>query len=85
MSHHGGAKPGHLNPIDQLTPAIAVLSEGQMLAATANAARAGPHTTAAIPAARGPVELPLGIHHADVVDPGAEVIARVFESPALRA
>lgn len=75
----GGAKPGDRTMIDALQPALEVLDKG--LAAAARAARKGADATADITEARAGRSSYVG---ADKLrgnnDPGAEAVARLFES-----
>jgi dihydroxyacetone kinase len=80
----GGARPGDRTMIDALLPALEALPEG--LAAAARAARAGADLTATITRAKAGratyiAEAKLAGHN----DPGAEAVARLFESLAREA
>ena len=77
----GGAGPGDRTMIDALHPALEALSDG--LSGAAAAARAGANSTAGITRARAGrasylAEANLAGHN----DPGAEAVARLFESLA---
>lgn len=82
MQHYGGAKEGDRTMLDALIPAIRVLNEGGSMKDAAIAARSGADHTADLQAKAGraahvPKEKQQG--HAD---PGAEAIARIFETAA---
>lgn len=83
MEQYGGAKVGDRTMIDALDPAFSALSDGKSLTEAAKAARAGADNTKNISktqfgrSAYVPEELLAGIP-----DPGAEAMARVFETVA---
>ena len=75
----GGAKPGDRTMIDALQPALDVLDQG--IDAAARAARAGADATAKITQARAGRSSYVGADKlAGNNDPGAEAVARLFES-----
>lgn len=75
----GGAKPGDRTMIDALLPAIDALPGG--LAAAASAARLGANRTATLSKANaGRAAYISADHLPGHADPGAEAVARVFES-----
>jgi len=75
----GGAKPGDRTMIDALQPALDVLDQG--IEAAARAARAGADATAKITQARAGRSSYVGADKlAGNNDPGAEAVARLFES-----
>lgn len=79
----GGAKPGDRTMIDALAPALQALPEG--LAAAAKAARAGADKTATMTRAKaGRASYLSEDKLAGHVDPGAEGVARLFETLARR-
>lgn len=80
MQQYGGAALGDRTMLDALIPAVEALLKGESLPAASSAARQGAAGTAHIQAKAGraaqvPQEAQLG--H---VDPGAEAIARIFET-----
>ncbi|MEZ5754774.1 MAG: dihydroxyacetone kinase subunit DhaK [Paracoccaceae bacterium] len=75
----GGAAPGHRTMIDALAPALAALPQG--LPAAAAAARKGADATAAMTRAKaGRASYLTADKLAGFNDPGAEGVARLFES-----
>jgi dihydroxyacetone kinase len=77
----GGAKPGDRTMIDALAPALKALPEG--LTAAAKAARAGADKTATMTRAKaGRASYLSEDKLAGHVDPGAEGVARLFETLA---
>ena len=83
MRDVGGAGPGDRTMIDALAPALEALPDG--IAAAAKAARAGADATAEITRARaGRASYVSASNLEGHADPGAEAVARVFESLAAR-
>lgn len=81
MKEIGGAKPGDRTMIDALHPALTRLDEG--LGAAASAARGGASATATMAKAQAGRASYVGSAQLDgVTDPGAEAVARLFESLA---
>lgn len=77
----GGARPGDRTMIDALTPALAALPEG--FAAAAKAARQGAdHTASIVKAKAGRASYISEDRLIGHNDPGAEAVARLFESLA---
>lgn len=77
----GGAQPGHRTMIDALAPALAALPQG--LAAAAGAARKGADATAGMTRAKaGRASYLSADKLAGFNDPGAEGVARLFETLA---
>jgi ATP-dependent dihydroxyacetone kinase len=77
----GGAQPGHRTMIDALAPALAALPNG--LAAAAEAARKGADATAGMTRAKaGRASYLSADKLAGFNDPGAEGVARLFETLA---
>lgn len=77
----GGAQPGHRTMIDALAPALAALPQGVQAAALA--ARKGADATAAMTRAKaGRASYLSADKLAGHVDPGAEGVARLFETLA---
>ncbi|WP_136246944.1 dihydroxyacetone kinase subunit DhaK [Halomonas borealis] len=83
MQEYGGARAGDRTMLDALLPAITALEEGNSLVEAAQAARTGADATASLTTANAgrsayvPESALKGI-----VDPGAEAVARVFETLA---
>ncbi|GBR27759.1 dihydroxyacetone kinase [Acetobacter orleanensis NRIC 0473] len=85
MQQHGGAKPGDRTMIDALHPAFTVLAARGTLAEAAQAARAGADATGRMTHANaGRASYVPDAKLANVPDPGAEAIARLFEALASR-
>ncbi|MBS1015946.1 dihydroxyacetone kinase subunit DhaK [Acetobacter persici] len=83
MQQHGGAKPGDRTMIDALHPAFTVLAAGGTLAEVAQAAREGADATRRMTHANaGRASYVPDAKLANVPDPGAEAIARMFEALA---
>ena len=82
MQHYGGAKAGDRTMLDALIPAIDALAEGGSLADAAKAARKGADATAQMLAKAGRAALVPKEDQLGHSDPGAEAIARVFETLA---
>ena len=81
MQHYGGAKRGDRTMLDALVPAVEVLREGGDLAAAAKAAREGADATANITKAGAGRAAYVRAEALDgVIDPGAEAVARVFQT-----
>jgi dihydroxyacetone kinase len=84
LKRYGGARRGDRTLIDALEPAIEALADG--LPAAAAAARAGADATAEMSKARaGRAAYIREDALTGVVDPGAEAVARIFESLAAGA
>ena len=80
----GGAKPGDRTMIDALAPAVAALPDG--VVAASHAARAGADATAAMTRAKaGRASYLSQDRLAGHRDPGAEGVARLFETLARRS
>lgn len=83
MQHHGGAKPGDRTMIDALHPAFTTLANGSTLKEAAVAARKGADATKSMTHANaGRASYVPDAKLANVPDPGAEAIARLFEALA---
>lgn len=83
MQEIGGAGPGDRTMIDALEPALTVLPQG--IEAAARAARAGANRTADMAHARAGRAAYINADHLrGHADPGAEAVARLFESLAAR-
>jgi len=81
MQQVGGAQLGDRTMVDALSPALAALNEG--LAASATAARAGANATASMRKARsGRASYVSADQLVGHTDPGAEAVARIFETLA---
>ncbi|MEO3405031.1 dihydroxyacetone kinase subunit DhaK [Mucilaginibacter sp. CAU 1740] len=84
IKDYGGAQTGDRTMIDALEPALMALAGGSTVRQAAEAARAGAESTKTILHTKFGRSSYLGEHSlAGVPDPGAEVVARVFESIAL--
>ncbi|WP_251978412.1 dihydroxyacetone kinase subunit DhaK [Salinicola avicenniae] len=83
MQTYGGAKPGDRTMLDALVPAIESLQRGESLSQAAQAARDGAQATATLTRANAgrSAYVPESALQG-VVDPGAEAVARVFETLA---
>ncbi|ASZ12632.1 dihydroxyacetone kinase subunit DhaK [Chitinophaga pendula] len=83
MKALGGAKPGDRTMVDALEPALTALAQHASLATVAARARAGAEHTKSITHTQfgRSSYLPAAILQ-DVPDPGAEIVARVFEQLA---
>ena len=79
MQLYGGAAPGDRTMIDALQPALLRLAQGGSLRQAAAAARAGAEATRAMAARAGRAAYVPSSTLADVIDPGAEAVARLFE------
>ena len=85
MQHYGGAKQGDRTMLDALIPAIETLANGSTPDATARAARAGAEETGRMrKAGAGRSSLVPEQALDGVIDPGAEAVARLFETLAGR-
>lgn len=83
MQHYGGAERGDRTLLDALMPAVEALDAGQGLAEAARAAREGANATAEMgKAGAGRSSLVPEASLKGVVDPGAEAVARFFETLA---
>ncbi len=83
MQHHGGAEPGDRTMVDALGPAIEALQAGDGVDGAATAAREGANATAEMDQASAGRSSYLSDDALEgVTDPGAEVVARVFEALA---
>ncbi len=83
MMEYGGAEVGHRTMVDALVPALDALCAGGSLQDAASAARAGADSTQAMTRARsGRSAYVPEASLSGVTDPGAEGVARVFESLA---
>ncbi|SEB14341.1 dihydroxyacetone kinase subunit L [Pedobacter hartonius] len=83
VKNYGGAEKGDRTMIDALQPAFEALANHESLAAAAQQARAGAeHTKTVINTKFGRSSYLSEAVLRDVPDPGAEVIARVFEKIA---
>jgi len=81
MMQYGGAQLGDRTMLDALLPGLEALLDGKSVDEAARAARKGANRTARMKKARAGRSSYVGADHlAGVVDPGAEVVARVFES-----
>ncbi|SNB78704.1 homodimeric dihydroxyacetone kinase [Arboricoccus pini] len=79
MMAYGGAKPGDRTMIDALAPAIGCLARGETLRAAADAARKGADETTRMAEARaGRASYIRAESLSGHIDPGAEIVARVF-------
>lgn len=86
MQQHGGAKPGDRTMIDALHPAFTVLATNGTLAEAAQAARNGADATKRMTHANaGRASYVPDAKLANVPDPGAEAIARMFEALASKS
>lgn len=86
MQQHGGAKPGDRTMIDALHPAFEALVKNGSLTDAAQAARAGADSTKTMTHANaGRASYVPDATLANVPDPGAEAIARLFEALARQA
>lgn len=82
MMEHGGAEPGDRTLIDALDPAVSALEDGGDLSAAAAAAREGADATSSMGAGAGRSAYVDDDRVRGVVDPGAEIVARMFEAAA---
>lgn len=83
MQRYGGARPGDRTMVDALKPAFDALQAGSDLQAAARHARDGADTTAEMRCARAGRSSYLEARSLEGVnDPGAEAVARIFESLA---
>ncbi len=85
LRQNGGARPGDRTMLDALQPAADSLLAGGSLSDAARAARAGADATAAMSHAGAGRSSYLGARNlTGIPDPGAEMVARVFEAVAGR-
>lgn len=83
MKALGGAQPGDRTMVDALEPALTALVQHGSLATAAAAARAGAEHTKSITRTQfGRSSYLSAANLQDVPDPGAEIVARVFEALA---
>jgi len=83
MQHYGGAARGDRTLLDALLPAIDALAEGADLTEAARRARAGADATRQMTHANaGRAAYVRESALRDVTDPGAEAVARVWETLA---
>jgi dihydroxyacetone kinase len=83
MMRYGGAREGDRTLLDALVPGLESLMQGKSIGAAATAARRGADATAALRQARaGRAAYVHEDNLAGVTDPGAEAIARAFETIA---
>ncbi|ART63971.1 dihydroxyacetone kinase subunit DhaK [Kushneria marisflavi] len=85
MQHYGGARKGDRTMLDALIPAVEALTDGHSTEAAAQAARSGADDTGRMrKAGAGRSSLVPEQALDGVVDPGAEAVARLFETLAGR-
>ncbi|VAV86591.1 Dihydroxyacetone kinase, ATP-dependent [hydrothermal vent metagenome] len=83
MMHYGGAQVGDRTMLDALMPGLNVLMRGRSMAEAALTARAGANATAQMSNARaGRASYVHTDNLLGVIDPGAEAMARIFETIA---
>ncbi len=83
MMEYGGAKPGDRTMIDAMEPALAALVARGSIADAATAARKGADATAKMTSSKAGRSSYMSAQNlADVVDPGAEAVARLIEGLA---
>ncbi len=86
VMQYGGARPGDRTMLDALLPGLETLMRGKSIIEAATAARKGARATAKMNKARAGRS---SYVHADslkgITDPGAEAIARIFETIADRS
>lgn len=83
MMQYGGAQRGDRTMLDAILPGLEALKDGKSVDAAAVAARKGANATARMKKARAGRSSYVGADRlVGVLDPGAEAIARVFESIA---
>ncbi len=84
MMEYGGAKPGDRTMIDAMEPALAVLVARGSISEAATAARKGAEATAKMTSSKaGRSSYMSAKSLTDVVDPGAEAVARLVEGLAV--
>lgn len=82
MTRYGGAQKGDRTMLDALWPAITCLDQGGSLIEVAEAARRGADATVRMKAGAGRAAYVPSTHLDNVVDPGAEAVARFLAAMA---
>ncbi|XAO71540.1 MAG: dihydroxyacetone kinase subunit DhaK [Acetobacteraceae bacterium] len=84
MTRYGGAQKGDRTMLDALWPAITCLDQGGSLIEVAQAARKGADATVKMKAGAGRAAYVPAEHLDDVIDPGAEAVARFLAAIAAK-
>ncbi|UYH51421.1 dihydroxyacetone kinase subunit DhaK [Candidatus Kirkpatrickella diaphorinae] len=84
MTRYGGAQKGDRTMLDALWPAITCLEQGGSLTEMSQAARKGADATIKMKAGAGRAAYVPAEHLEDVIDPGAEAVARFLAAVAAK-